>query len=50
MFNPNEQIELLLLKIKEKEQSNDKTDLFLVGHWEREIEKLKQQVNETNKE
>jgi len=44
MLNPNEQITLLLEKIKEKEGSQDKMDLWLVKHWERQIAILKEQV------
>lgn len=49
MLNPNQQIESLLEKIKEKEGSLDKWDVFLVKHWLIEVEKLKRLINETNK-
>lgn len=44
MLNPNEQITLLLEKIKEKEGSQNKLGLWLVKHWKKEIEKLKEQM------
>ena len=49
MLNPNQQIESLLEKIKEKEGSLDKWDVFLVRHWQLEVNKLKRLINETNK-
>lgn len=36
-----EQIQSLQAKILEKLGSNDKLDLWLVGHWERELKKTK---------
>jgi hypothetical protein len=41
MPNPNTQRIELLAKIEEKRGSNDKLDLWLVSHWKKEIEKLK---------
>ena len=44
MLNPNEQIALLFEKIKEKENSQDKLDLWLVKHWTKAINILKEQI------
>ena len=42
MPNINTQIEQLLAKIAEKKDSKDKLDLWLVEHWTKELNKLKQ--------
>jgi hypothetical protein len=41
-----EQIQSLQAKIAEKHGSQDKLDLWLVRHWQRQIEILKQKENE----
>ena len=46
MPNPNTQRIELLAKIAEKKGSNDKLDLWLVKHWEREMKKLKENESE----
>lgn len=43
-MNLEEQISSLELKIKEKEGSLDKWDVFLVKHWLIEVEKLKRKL------
>jgi hypothetical protein len=44
-----EQIQSLQAKIAEKKLSNDKPDLWLVEHWERQITILKEQLKNENR-